>query len=55
MATVELGRVKSPKGKSYKVKWNPATKSVFVSGMKAGRASSASDAMHVAKAFVHNR
>lgn len=58
MATQIIGRVKSPKGKSYEVKWDSSSKDVYVSyagWSSCGKASSASDAMRKAEAFVYNK
>ena len=59
MASQKIGNVKASKsGKLYAVKWNPHDRSVFVSyagWTKAGTAVSASQAMHVAEAYLHNK
>lgn len=66
MSAIEIGCLHSPKGRTYRVKWNNKTREVFVaepdgflfpgSVIKCcAKASSASDAMKVAEAFVYNR
>ncbi len=59
MSATVIGRVKSPKTfKSYEVKWNPSDRNVYVSyagWTKVGDASSASQAMQKAEAYVYNK
>ena len=59
MTAQRIGKVKSPKtGKQYEVKWNPRDQSVYISysgWTKAGKAGSASHAMQMAEAFLHNK
>jgi hypothetical protein len=59
MASQKIGNVTAQKSrKAYEVKWNPYDRSVYVSyagWTKAGKASSASQAMHVAEAFLHSK
>ena len=53
-----IGRVKSGKGKSYQVKWNPISRDVYVSyagWSHCGKASSAGGAMRRAEAYVYNK
>ena len=58
-ATV-IGRVASGKDKTktYEVKWDPHSQDVYVNyagGSKAGKATSAGDAMRVAEAFLYDK
>lgn len=58
MGAQVIGRVKSGSGKSYEVKWDPASRDVFVSWAgwtHCGQAGSAGDAMRRAEAFVYNK
>ncbi len=59
MTSKKIGTVKAEKtGKLYNVKWNFHDRSVYVSyagWTKAGDAGSASQAMQVAEAFLHNK
>lgn len=58
MSAKVIGKVKSPGGKSYEVKWDPASKDVYVSyaGWSAcGKASSATEAMIKAEAYIYNK
>ena len=58
MSASVIGRVKSGNGKSYEVKWDQASKDVYVSyagWTHAGKASSASEAMNKAETFVYNK
>jgi len=59
MSAQLIGRVKSGKSlKSYEVKWNPNDRHVYVSyagWTKAGTASSASQAMNVAEAWLYDK
>lgn len=53
-----IGRVTSGSGKSYEVKWDPVGKDVYVSwgGWKhIGKASSVSEAMRKAEAWLYNK
>jgi hypothetical protein len=54
-----IGSVKSGKTrKSFQVKWNPNDRNVYVSyagWTKAGQASSASQAMNVAEAWLYDK
>ena len=58
MTLEDLGTVKDPNGKRRKVYWDPISKKVYVE--YAGRkdihatASSASEAMHKAEAWLHS-
>jgi hypothetical protein len=56
-ATV-IGRVKSASGKSYEVKWDSFNHDVYVSyagWSYVGKASSASEAMQKAEAWLYNK
>lgn len=58
MAAAIIGRVKSGSGKSYEVKWDSSSKDVYVAyagWTKAGKASSAGDAMRTAEAWLYNK
>lgn len=58
MSAAIIGRVKAKSGKSYEVKWNSASKEVYVSvagWSLVGKAYSASEAMTIAEAFVYNK
>lgn len=58
MSATVIGRVKSGKGKSYEVKWNPSSKDVYVAyagWTSVGTASSAGDAMRKAEAWLYNK
>lgn len=58
MATTVIGRVKSGKGKSYEVKWDQSGKVVYVNNYgwtNVGKASSASEAMTKAEAWLYNK
>tara|TARA_R110002072_G_scaffold128623_13_gene266490 strand:+ start:9372 stop:9551 length:180 start_codon:yes stop_codon:yes gene_type:complete len=59
MAAIVIGRVKAGKSqKSYEVKWDSASREVYVgwSGFtRCGKASSASEAMTKAEAFVYDK
>ena len=55
MSASVIGRVKSGSGKSYEVKWDQASKDVYVSyagWANAGKASSASEAMTKGEVYV---
>lgn len=60
MAAVVIGRVKAGSGKSCQVKWDEASRDVYVEltwgyWVHAGKASSAHDAMVRAEAHVYNK
>lgn len=58
MAADVIGRVKSGSGKSYEVKWDHASRDVYVAyagWSHAGSASSASDAMRKAEAWLYDK
>lgn len=55
MAAIVIGRVKSPKGNTYEVKWDSYAKDVYVAGSHIGKASSAAEAMIKAEAYVYNK
>ncbi len=58
MSATVIGRVKSPSGKSYEVKWDMASKDAYVSyagWTHVGKAYSASEAMAKAEAYVYNK
>ena len=58
MAATVIGRVKSGKGKSYEVKWDQASRDVYVSyagWSDAGKASSANEAMNKAEAYLYDK
>jgi len=58
MGAIVIGRVKSGKDKSYEVKWDQASKDVYVSWAgwsHVGKASSAGEAMTVAEAWLYNK
>jgi len=58
MAATIIGRVKSGSGKTYEVKWDSSSKDVYVSWggwSHIGKASSASEAMHKAEAWLYNK
>jgi hypothetical protein len=53
-----IGRVKSGSGKSYEVKWDQASRDVYVSyagWTRVGEASSANEAMTKAEAWLYNK
>jgi hypothetical protein len=50
MSAIVLGRVKSPSGKSWEVKWDPVTKDLYVGGTHIGKAFDAKEAMYKAEA-----
>jgi len=52
MGTIHLGYVKSPKGTSYEVRWDPKSHDLYVGGNFIGKYYSASDAMHRAEAWA---
>jgi len=58
MAAQVLGSVKSGSGKTYQVKWDSASKDVYVSyggWASCGKAQSAGDAMNKAQAYVYDK
>jgi hypothetical protein len=58
MGTQSIGKVQSPSAKNYEVKWDPVSKDVYVSWggwSKIGKASSASEAMNKAEAWLYNK
>jgi hypothetical protein len=58
MSSLIIGKVKSPSGKNYEVKWNPNSKEVYISyaGWKyIGHASSSSEAMIKAEAWLFDK
>jgi len=58
MAATVIGRVNSGKGKSYEVKWDSYSHEVYVSysgWTLVGKASSASEAMNKAEAWLYNK
>jgi hypothetical protein len=58
VASQIIGSVKSRSGKSYEVKWDPSSKDVYISWgiwSHVGKASSASEAMNKAEAWLYNK
>jgi len=61
MTAKEINRIKSASGKSYKVLWNEKTREVFVKAEWVNprkcptKATSSSDAMKVAEAFLYDK
>jgi hypothetical protein len=58
MPSTNIGRVKSPSGKSYEVKWDTHSHDVYVSWggwSHIGRASSASEAKIKAEAWLYDK
>ena len=58
MAASVIGKVKSGSGKNYDVKWDQSNRAVYVSyagWTGVGDASSASDAMNKAEAWLYNK
>ncbi|MCB9760244.1 MAG: hypothetical protein H6739_10450 [Alphaproteobacteria bacterium] len=58
MAAQRIGLVRSGAGRSYDVKWDPASRQVFVSyagWSLCGQASSSSDAMRRAEAYLYDK
>lgn len=55
MSTVLLGRVKSPSGKSYEVKWDPNNHDLYIGGNHVGKASTPTEAMQKAEAWAYNK
>jgi hypothetical protein len=53
-----IGRVRSGQGKNYEVKWDQASRDVYVSwaaSSHVGKASSAGEAMTIAEAWLYNK
>ncbi|SLM28723.1 conserved hypothetical protein [Desulfamplus magnetovallimortis] len=58
MAATVIGRVKAGSGKSYEVKWDQSNRDIYVSyagWSHVGKASSASEAMNKAEAYLYNK
>ncbi|MBI5161626.1 MAG: hypothetical protein HY996_09475 [Micrococcales bacterium] len=58
MSAEVIGRVKAGSGRSYEVKWDPASHEVYVAyagWSSCGRASSAAEAMRKAEAFLYDK
>ncbi len=55
MATIVLGRVRSPKGTSYEVKWDDHSHDLYVGGNHIGKATNAKEAMYKAEAWAVSR
>jgi hypothetical protein len=55
MSSIKLGTVKSPKGTSYEVKWDPDSHDLYVGGNHIGKAKDAREAMHKAEAWAVTR
>lgn len=58
MGAQVIGTVRSGSGKTYEVKWDPMSKMAYVSyagWASCGTASSASDAMRRAEAFLYDK
>lgn len=58
MAAQIIGRVKSGKGNSHEVKWDPTTHDIYVAyagWTHLGKANSASEAMSKAEAYLYNK
>ena len=58
MGSELIGRVKSGSGKSYDVRWDPRSKTVYVDyagRTGCGTADSAAEAMRKAEAFLYNK
>ena len=58
MSAEVIGSVKSPKGKSYDVKWDHSSREVYVGyagSTLIGKASSASEAMRKAEAWLYGK
>jgi len=58
MSATVIGRVKSGKGQSYEVKWDSASRDVYVAyagWTNCGKASSAGEAMNKAEAYLYNK
>jgi len=58
MSATVIGKVKSGNNKTYEVKWDSSGREVYVSWAGwsyVGKASSASDAMRMAEAWLYNK
>jgi hypothetical protein len=58
MSATVIGRVKSGGGKSFEVKWDQASRDVYVAyagWSHVGKASSAGEAMNKAEAYLYNK
>jgi hypothetical protein len=58
MSAIVIGTVKSGNGKTYEVKWDQMSKDVYVSWggwAHVGKASSASEAMNKAEAWLYDK
>lgn len=56
MAAQQLGYARAGKtGRQYPVKWDSQTKETYVNGRSVGRASSASEAMNRAEAYLRDK
>ena len=58
MVATIIGKVKSGKGKNYEVKWDQASRDIYVSWAgwsHVGKASSANEAMNKAEAWLYNK
>ena len=58
MASIEIGRVKSGKGKNYVVKWNQTNREIYISWggwTYVGKASTANEAMKKTEAWLYNK
>jgi hypothetical protein len=58
MSAAVIGRVKSGQGKSYEVKWDAASRDVYVGWggfTHIGKAGSAAEAMRKAEAWLYNK
>ncbi len=58
MSAEIIGKVKSPSGKSYEVKWDPRSHDIYVSWAgwsRVGEAGDAQSAMHKAEAWLYNK
>ncbi len=58
MSATVIGSVKSGKGKSYEVKWDQSSRDIYVAyagWSHVGKASSASEAMNKAEAWLYNK
>jgi hypothetical protein len=58
MSATVIGTVKSPRGKSYEVKWDQSSKDIYVSyagWSHVGKASSANEAMNKVEAWLYNK
>jgi hypothetical protein len=58
MSATVIGSVKSGKNKSYEVKWDQSSRDIYVAyagWSHVGKASSASEAMNKAEAWLYNK